>query len=112
LKNRKFKIHKWLYYFDIYDRHFKKFIGKNPRILEIGVYHGGSLEMWNNYFDEKCTIYGIDINPNCLEIPQKLNKNNITIILGNQGDRQFWKEFIDKTEKFDIVIDESTCTNK
>jgi len=49
-------IHKWHHYFKIYDRHFKKFIDKNPIILEIGSSPGGSLEMWNNYFDEKCTI--------------------------------------------------------
>ena len=44
-------------YLKIYDRYFKKFIGKNPTILEIGVQAGGSLEMWNHYFDKKCEIY-------------------------------------------------------
>lgn len=33
------------HYLDIYDRHFKKFVGKNPKLLEIGVRHGGSIEM-------------------------------------------------------------------
>ena len=48
-KEKKLPVHKWLHYFDIYDRHFKRFIGKNPVILEVGVAEGGSLEMWN-YF--------------------------------------------------------------
>ncbi len=28
---------KWSGYFDVYERHLKKFVGKAPRILEIGV---------------------------------------------------------------------------
>ena len=39
-------INKWKHYFDIYDRHFKRFRNKDIHVLEIGVYHGGSLFMW------------------------------------------------------------------
>src|SRR5262249_5498892 len=30
-------IWKWLHYFDIYHRHFSKFIGQDVRVLEIGI---------------------------------------------------------------------------
>ena len=40
-------IHKWQHYFDIYDRHFSKFRGKEVVVLEIGVFQGGSLQMKN-----------------------------------------------------------------
>ncbi len=43
-------IHKWNHYFDIYDRHFKRFRNKEVTILEIGVSQGGSLQMWKDYF--------------------------------------------------------------
>src|SRR6056297_2859865 len=43
-------IHKWLHYFDIYDRYFSAFRGTPVRFLEIGVSKGGSLDMWRNYF--------------------------------------------------------------
>ncbi|MFP4369831.1 MAG: hypothetical protein ACLFR2_09645 [Candidatus Kapaibacterium sp.] len=46
-------IHKWNHYFDIYDRHFSKFRGKEIILLEIGVSHGGSLQMWKSYFGDK-----------------------------------------------------------
>ena len=46
-------LHKWIHYFDIYEKHFQKFQNKNPVILEIGVQNGGSLDMWNYYFDNK-----------------------------------------------------------
>src|SRR2546423_12660568 len=42
-------IWKWNHYFDIYHRYFKKFIGRRIGILEIGIYSGGSLDMWRAY---------------------------------------------------------------
>jgi hypothetical protein len=108
--DKKLKIHKWHHYFKIYDRHFKKFIGKNPTILEIGVSHGGSLEMWNNYFDNECTIYGIDINPNCLNVPERLKTNNVYVSIGNQEERGFWQDYLKDKPKFDIVIEDGGHT--
>lgn len=109
-KEKVCKVHKWHHYFKIYDRHFSKFIGKNPVILEIGVYHGGSLEMLNHYFDNKCRIYGLDINCECLKVPFTLKATNITVVIGDQGSREFWREFLKKTPKFDIVIDDGGHT--
>ena len=105
--NKIFSVHKGPQYFTAYDRHFKKFLDKNPTILEIGVDQGGSLEMWNYYFDSNCTIYGLDINDKS-EILNKfkyLGMNNIHIVKGDQGDKNFWKEFL-KDKTFDIVIDD------
>jgi hypothetical protein len=105
-RNKKLLITKWKHYFDIYDTYFKKFKGKNPTILEIGVYNGGSLEMWNNYFEGNCTIYGVDINENCKIVPKILNANNIFIEIGDQGNVNFWNMFKQKVPKFDIIIDD------
>src|SRR5271166_5678208 len=58
-------IWKWRHYFDIYDRHFQRFRGREVNILEIGIYSGGSLEMWKSYFGSRCHIYGVDIEPTC-----------------------------------------------
>src|SRR5580765_7064558 len=58
-------IFKFLHYFDIYDRHFSKFVGKEVHIVEVGVYSGGSLKMWRDYFGDKCTVYGVDILDEC-----------------------------------------------
>lgn len=108
--NKKLVIHKWVHYFQIYDRHFKRFQWKNPRILEIGVYKGGSLEMWNHYFDGQCTIVGVDIDPECLRVPQILGASNIQVVLGDQKDRNFWKQFKERFPPFDIIIDDGGHT--
>ena len=44
---------------------FSKFKDKNITFVEIGVYNGGSLKIWKNYFGPKSRIIGIDINPDC-----------------------------------------------
>jgi hypothetical protein len=31
-------------------------------VLEIGIYSGGSLLMWKEYFGENAKIYGVDIH--------------------------------------------------
>ena len=65
LNNKEEAIYKHLPYFDIYERHFSKYRGKDINLLEIGVGYGGSLKMWKNYFSKlnpnaKVNIYGID----------------------------------------------------
>lgn len=94
---------KWSGYFDVYDRHLSKFVGKKPRILEIGIYEGGSLDMWNQYFGEGCTIVGIDIMERCLQYKYP---DNVTVVLGDQGDPKFWDQFFANNEDFDIIIDD------
>ena len=48
--NRGRLIYKWHHYLEIYHRHFAAFRGRSPVVLEIGVFHGGSLQMWHHYF--------------------------------------------------------------
>jgi hypothetical protein len=41
---------KWRHCFAIYDRHFRKFVGRTVDVVEIGVFSGGSFMMWREYF--------------------------------------------------------------
>ncbi len=41
--------HKWLHFFEVYERYFSGFRGTPVKMLEIGVYKGGSLNMWRQY---------------------------------------------------------------
>lgn len=97
-------IWKWLHYFDIYHRHLAKFRGRDVHLLEIGVYSGGSLGMWRDYFGHRSTIYGVDIEPAC-----KVYDNDFTkISIGDQGDRLLWQEFKANTPLLDVVIDDGS----
>jgi len=95
-------IHKWLHYFQIYDRHFSKFRQQPITLIEIGVFHGGSLEMWKNYFGPEARIIGVDLDPRCLT----LGDEQVQVILGDQGDRNFLRSLRQEVGTADIVIDD------
>ena len=95
-------IHKWNHYFEIYDRHFKAFRDKEVHVVEIGVSHGGSLKMWQEYFGADAYIYGVDVNPDCV----KHEEEKIKIFIGDQEDRSFLKTLVEKIPRIDILIDD------
>ncbi|HTL48255.1 MAG TPA: class I SAM-dependent methyltransferase [Verrucomicrobiae bacterium] len=97
-------IYKWMHYFDIYDRHFRKFAGREAHILEVGIWRGGSLEMWRNYFGPKARIYGIDIDERC----GAANDYGYTAFIGDQGDPRFWESVREKVPQVDVLIDDGS----
>ncbi len=99
-------INKWHHYFEIYDRHFSKYKGKDITLLEVGVFHGGSLQMWKNYFGANSKVYGIDINPEC----KKFEEGNTKIFIGSQEDRSFLRDVLKQIPKLDILIDDGGHT--
>lgn len=99
-------INKWQNYFDVYERYFAPYRNKEVVILEIGVFHGGSLQMWKSYFGERAKIYGIDINPRCKE----LEEANIHIFIGSQSDPIFLQEVKNQIPDIDILIDDGGHT--
>jgi len=99
-------ITKWKHYFEVYDRHFSKYRGKEVVMLEIGVFQGGSLQMWREYFGPKAKIYGIDIDPRCKDFEEE----NIEIFIGSQSDRNFLSEVKKKIPKIDILLDDGGHT--
>lgn len=107
-KNTSNSIHKWIHYFDIYDFWFKKYKNKSIVILEIGVYQGGSLNMWRDYFGKEAKIFAIDINPLC----KQFETENTKIFIGSQEDKEFLKYVKTQVPKFDILIDDGGHTMK
>jgi SAM-dependent methyltransferase len=90
------------HYLDVYHKYFAKFIGQEVHVLEIGVFSGGSLEMWKSYFGPKCKVYGVDIREQC----KAYAGDGIEIFIGDQADRAFWKSFKEKVPRVDILIDD------
>lgn len=99
-------LHKWIHYFDIYERYFRKYVGKKILMIEIGVFQGGSLDMWKAYFGENAIIVGIDINPDCKRFENK--EENVFVEIGDQSDTDFLKSVVDKYGTPDIVLDDGS----
>lgn len=97
-------LHKWAHYFDIYERHFERFRGKSPTMLEIGVAGGGSLAMWREYFGPGARIVGLDIRPDC----KAHEGEQIEVFIGSQDDPAIINEIVERYPKFDIILDDGS----
>lgn len=96
---------KWSEYFDVYETHFEKFVGKAPTVVEVGVERGGSLEMWLKYFGPDAKIYGID------NTPQIENVEGVHLIHGDQGNPEFWDKFLETVPSIDVFVDDGSHIN-
>lgn len=97
-------LHKWMHYIDIYERHLSRFRNASPVMVEIGVFKGGSLDMWSSYFGEGAKIIGIDINPDCAQFARE----NIDVFIGSQDDPALIGRVLAKHPSIDIVLDDGS----
>lgn len=67
-------------------------------MLELGVFKGGSILMWGNYF-KNGTIVGIDINNLDIELPP-----NVHFELGDQRDKQFLQKTSKNIQKVVLIL--------
>lgn len=105
--------HKWPHYFDVYERLFDKYRGgiKLPngttrplKFLEIGVSHGGSLQLWRKYFGPDAIIFGVDIEPRCAAVDDA----NLCVRIGSQDDPEFLRRVVDEMGGVDVILDDGS----
>lgn len=91
------------HYLRNYDEYFRHLRVRDVRLLELGVYHGGSLLLWRDYF-ERGIVAGLDLNPVQLEDPS----GRIRVYQGEQQDTELLDRIAHECapEGFDIVIDD------
>lgn len=97
-------INKWTHYLEQYDRYFRRFKNTNVKMLEIGVFEGGSLELWRKYFGPEATIFGIDINAQCASKVDAPNQ----VRIGSQDDHGFLRSVVAEMGGVDLVLDDGS----
>jgi len=102
--NNEKTVYKWLHYLHIYDQLLGPYIGSDVKMLEIGVYRGGSLELWRKLLGEQALIFGIDINPLCASY----GGNNAVVRIGSQSDPDFLQSVVDEMGGLDVVLDDGS----
>ena len=103
-KNSHRVMNKWWHYFEIYHTFFSKYVGTDVRILEIGVFKGGSMQMWKEYFGERATVVGVDIDERC----KSFEEENVHICIGSQSDKEFLQKVSGQWGPFDIILDDGS----
>ena len=93
-------------YFSVYDNLFNKFKDKKIVFIEIGVFQGGSLFMWREYFGKQARIIGVDINQGA----KKWEKDGFEIFIGSQSDSEFWENLFNTIGEVDIILDDGGHT--
>ena len=93
-------------YFPVYDRLFAPWVGRPLTFVEVGVFNGGSLLMWRDYFGPQARIIGVDFNPEA----RRLESDGFEIHIGNQADPAFWREFLAKVRPIDVFLDDGGHT--
>jgi 23S rRNA U2552 (ribose-2'-O)-methylase RlmE/FtsJ len=106
--NKDYIVHKWHHYIPLYERYFSSFRGRKIRFLEIGVSHGGSLQMWRKYFGDDAIIFGIDIDAEC----EKYNGQAGQVRIGSQTDKNFLESVVKEMGGVDIVLDDGSHVMK
>jgi cephalosporin hydroxylase len=90
-------------YTEIYDQYIPE-AGKY-KLLEIGIYHGDSLRMWEEYNPE-LEIHALDIDENINRWIQQPNPYHIYI--GDQTNPSMIDEIAKKGGPFDFIIDDGS----
>ena len=92
-------------YFDSYDKLFSPIKDSAKNILEIGIYAGGSIKLWHDYF-VNANIYAVDIT-RCVTGSWIDNYERIKTYQANAYSQDFLMyEFIQKNIKFDLIIED------
>ncbi|HZL91837.1 MAG TPA: class I SAM-dependent methyltransferase [Pirellulaceae bacterium] len=99
-------IYKWRHYFEIYHRHLSRFAGTDANLLEVGIYSGGGLAMWQKYLGRSCRIFGVDIEPAC----KAYETDRVQVFVGDQADRSFWAAVRAQVPRIDVFIDDGGHT--
>jgi hypothetical protein len=97
-------------YLETYDKLFQSKKYGNVNVLEIGIYQGGSIKLWKDYFING-HIYGVEINGLDTILDNSIKHDDrITLYTNtNAYDDNFLKSKLDNI-KFDFLIDDGPHT--
>jgi len=86
-----------------YEQHFEPRRKEALKLLEIGVFKGGSLRMWRDYFPY-AQIYGLEANPEWV-----FDEDRIHVFYGDETDADLRNRITDLG--IDIIIDDGSHIN-
>lgn len=90
------------HYLEIYDDLLAGLQGRDLSFLEIGVYKGGSIPMWQGFLGPAARLVFLDIDPAC----RALALPGTVVEIGDQADPAFLERIGQAHGPFDLIIDD------
>ncbi|MGD1237785.1 class I SAM-dependent methyltransferase [Mycobacterium seoulense] len=97
---------KWTHYLPIYESALSEFRSRPIRMMEIGVFKGGSLQMWRQYLHPESVIVGIDIDATTSRFDNP--SQGIHVRIGGQQDVFFLQRVVSELGPFDVILDDGS----
>lgn len=94
--------HNGLAYTDVYERYFRPWRMRRFTLLELGVFRGDSLRMWNAFFP-RATVVGLDLEPRAVERAPEFD-----VTVGSQADPKALQGILDRHPDIRLVVDDAS----
>lgn len=96
----------WVHnYAMIYEAHFDRMRLTAKKVMELGVWHGGSLRMWRDYFPN-AQVYGVENDFSQIEGD---DWERITLMKADGGERDSLADLVSKIGgEFDLIVDDAS----
>ncbi len=94
--------HNGLAYTDVYERYLRAWRLHRFTLLELGVWRGNSLRMWNAFFP-RATVVGLDLEPAAVERAPEFE-----IVVGSQTDPEVLDEILAGHPDLRLVVDDAS----
>jgi hypothetical protein len=95
-------------YLDVYELYLRGWRRKRFALLELGVYRGESLRMWQSYF-RRARVYGLDVDP----AAASRVGDSFRVFVGSQGDAEFLSRVADDIgPDLRLVVDDASHVNE
>jgi hypothetical protein len=89
-------------YLHVYDTFLTPFVGRAVTLIEFGIFHGGSLQIWRRMFGPTLRLVGVDCHEPWVN-KCRSNGTGAEIFYGNQKNA----EFLATLPNPDIIIDDA-----
>lgn len=98
-------------YLDLYQRLLSSKKETAQNVLEVGIYDGGSIKLWSDFFTN-ATVYGLDIRDINTMWSEIVGKQKIYLYTSTDAYNEdfFNTHFLSKGKKFDFMLDDGPHT--
>jgi len=91
-----------LAYTDIYERYLRSWRRQRFTLLELGVFRGDSLRMWNAFFP-RATVVGLDLEQSAAERAPEFE-----VVVGSQSDPAVLESVVRRHPDLRLVVDDAS----